>query len=206
MSDNCVVEKEPLRLTVAHNLSALRKLKGITQSELAAAFDYTDKSISKWEHGETLPDIETLVQLAAFYSVDMNYLVTQHENSEKEGTGKQPFKVNKIVVSILSISILWILAITAYIEIELLLHIQFWMVFVWATAISFIMGFGWTLIWKTKTFRLPISIGMVWTLTTAIYLQCGVSMADGIGWNLWMLFVLGVPLTAISILWNHIKS
>ena len=43
---------------IAENLTMLRKKKGITQAELAERLDYSDKAVSRWEHGETLPDIK----------------------------------------------------------------------------------------------------------------------------------------------------
>ena len=51
---------EELKSIIGENLASLRKEKKLTQAELAERFNYTDKAISKWEKGETSPDIETL--------------------------------------------------------------------------------------------------------------------------------------------------
>ena len=59
---------------VSHNLTELRKARGLTQGQLAEKFAYSDKSISKWEHGEALPDLNTLQELADFYGVTLDYL------------------------------------------------------------------------------------------------------------------------------------
>ena len=48
---------------IAENLVMLRKKKGITQAELASRLDYSDKAVSRWEHGDTLPDINVLCEL-----------------------------------------------------------------------------------------------------------------------------------------------
>ena len=62
---------------VARNLTMLRKNKGMTQAELAEQFNYSDKAVSRWEHGDTLPDINVLHQLCEFYGITMNDLVSE---------------------------------------------------------------------------------------------------------------------------------
>ena len=53
-----------LKAIVAKNLVALRKNAGFTQIELAEKLNYSDKAVSKWERGESLPDIETMKRIA----------------------------------------------------------------------------------------------------------------------------------------------
>ena len=50
---------ESLRKIIGSNLAELRKERKITQLELAEMFGYAAKAISKWEKGDTLPDVET---------------------------------------------------------------------------------------------------------------------------------------------------
>lgn len=50
--------------TVASQIASLRKAKGLTQQELSERLNVTPQAVSKWERGETLPDIETLINLA----------------------------------------------------------------------------------------------------------------------------------------------
>ena len=51
---------ENLKNILAKNLVKLRKASNMTQSELAEKLSYSDKAVSKWERGESLPDIEIL--------------------------------------------------------------------------------------------------------------------------------------------------
>ena len=51
---------EDIKDIVAVNLTNLRKANKITQLELAEKLNYSDKAISKWERGESLPDVVTL--------------------------------------------------------------------------------------------------------------------------------------------------
>ena len=59
---------EELRTVIANNLMNLRKASKLTQLELAEKLNYSDKAISKWERGESLPDLMLLKQIA-----DMGY-------------------------------------------------------------------------------------------------------------------------------------
>ena len=72
----------PLKLIIAQNLVELRKNKGLTQIQLAEKFGYSDKAVSKWEHGEAVPDIETLAKLVDYYGVTLDYLT--HEGTAEE--------------------------------------------------------------------------------------------------------------------------
>ena len=64
-----------IKPTIAKNLSFFRKQSGLTQAELAEKLNYSDKAVSRWEHGDTLPDINVLYQLCDFYGIDMTYIV-----------------------------------------------------------------------------------------------------------------------------------
>ncbi len=56
--------EERLKKNIAKNLSSLRKSAGLTQAELGEKLTYSDKSISKWERGDGLPDLLVLDKLA----------------------------------------------------------------------------------------------------------------------------------------------
>ncbi len=62
------------------NLIYLRKEKGLTQKELSEKLNYSDKVISKWERGESIPDIEALNQIALFYGKSLDDLVSSNIN------------------------------------------------------------------------------------------------------------------------------
>ena len=49
-----------LNFIIGKRLSELRKSNGLTQSELAERLNYSDKAVSKWEQGESMPGIEVL--------------------------------------------------------------------------------------------------------------------------------------------------
>ena len=72
-----------LRKVIAENLVYYRRQKGLTQLALAETLNYSDKSVSKWERGEGLPDITVLYRLAEFYEITVNDLVISPEERER---------------------------------------------------------------------------------------------------------------------------
>jgi len=62
-------------MTFGSNLKALRKKRGYTRAQLAETLCYSEKTIEKWEFGNTLPAIENLCRLADFFGVTLDSLV-----------------------------------------------------------------------------------------------------------------------------------
>lgn len=60
---------------LAENLALLRNIRGMTQEEVAEVIGISRQSYSKWEQGETIPDIEKCDRLAKFYGVSIDALV-----------------------------------------------------------------------------------------------------------------------------------
>ena len=70
------------------NMITVRKHRGLTQSELGKQIGYSDKTISKWEHGDSCPSIEAVYQLARFYGVSVDDLLSDTFQVQKEGERK----------------------------------------------------------------------------------------------------------------------
>ena len=64
-----------LRELIGENLAYYRKLNNFTQLELGELLNYSDKTISKWERGESLPDIIILHKISTIYGITLNDLV-----------------------------------------------------------------------------------------------------------------------------------
>ena len=60
---------------IAANLTGYRKKAGLSQLELAKKLNYSNKNISKWENGETTPNIFTLKQIADLYGITVDALL-----------------------------------------------------------------------------------------------------------------------------------
>ena len=61
--------------TLNERIKQLRKEKGLTQSQLADLLGVTDKAVSKWEVGETNPDISLLPKISEIFNVTLDYLL-----------------------------------------------------------------------------------------------------------------------------------
>ena len=191
---------EELRKIVGNNLAELRKRKGLTQLELAEKFNYTDRAVSKWENGDTLPDLEVLYQLCEFYGVTLDYLT--HEDNAiyvKDNRDELPLW-SKISIIALTISFVWFLA-TAVFVISLLRHTNppLWQAFVWAVPASclFATFFNRKYFKKRLAFFFIWSI-FTWSLITAVYLSF-------LSMNIWPIFIIGAPVQAILFFWLNIK-
>ena len=62
---------------IAKNIASLRTSAGLTQLELAEKLNYSDKAVSKWERGESTPDVAVLTHIADLFGVPLDYLVRE---------------------------------------------------------------------------------------------------------------------------------
>lgn len=64
-----------MNLYIGENIKRLRKLKNITQETLADRMHVSCAAVSKWERGETLPDISMVIPLASYFGVSTDELL-----------------------------------------------------------------------------------------------------------------------------------
>jgi transcriptional regulator with XRE-family HTH domain len=183
-----------LSSTIAHNLAELRKARGLTQGELAEKFSYSDKSISKWEHGEAIPDVNTLQELADFYGVTIDYLTHEESDASLKEEGMhdpEAERVNRIVLTCLAVVFIWTLASIFFAGFILFPRDwNSWMAFVWAVPASFLALVIANRKWGKKAWSLPLSLTVTITAIISIYLEVSLDLHN---WNMWFLILLGVP-------------
>lgn len=189
-------EDKDIKQIVAKNLANLRKNKKITQTELAEQFGYSDKAISKWENGDTLPDIQTLYQLCEFYNVTLDFLVSEQSFDEKikyiNHLNKRVI-INNSLIELLYCSFVWILAVIIYVYLYTFSEINYWQIFMWAIPATAIVMLLFTKVWKQKLYTFIVRSLFFWTLVTACYVQF-------IEYNIWPLFFLMIPIQVALIL------
>lgn len=71
-------------LRISENIMHLRKQKGITQDEVAAFLGVTKASVSKWENGQSMPDIMFLPEIATYFDVTVDALLGYEPQLSKE--------------------------------------------------------------------------------------------------------------------------
>ena len=69
------MDLEKLKNQIGINIAVQRKRSGLTQAGLAEKLNYSDKAVSKWERGESMPDVLTLIQLAEQFEISVNDLL-----------------------------------------------------------------------------------------------------------------------------------
>ncbi|MBQ2809803.1 MAG: helix-turn-helix domain-containing protein [Clostridia bacterium] len=181
---------------IAKNLATLRKQSGLTQAELAEKLNYSDKAVSRWEHGDTLPDINVLYQLCDFYGIDMNTLV--NDDVDLSDTPKPNMKNSvrfRICIFGLAIAVVWIIATIIFLYSGIIGQGEyFWMAFIWALPAScgalLITSFGMNL----RVFRFVVNSVAIWTLLTAVFLHFILQ-----NYILWPVFLVGIPLQLIAV-------
>ncbi len=194
-----------VKAIVAKNISKLRQEKGMTQTTLAEKLNYSDKAVSKWERAESMPDITVLVEIADLFDVSLDYLVRTEESLkrfEAKEEKKEAAQYNKGFITGISILLVWLIALFAFVMISLIAseaHFH-WLVFVYATPVSMIVWLVFNSIWfNIKRNYLIISI-LVWSLLATIH----ISLLPA-GQNVWLIYLLGIPGQIIIVMWSMIK-
>ena len=187
------------RKTVAENIIKIRTSLNMTQAQLGEALNYSDKSVSKWERGESLPDVYVLKKIADMGGVTVDYLLNDHgEEPLAVPEDKKVHRYSRGVISMTVLAGIWALAILIFVILWLMGTIS-WLVFVYAVPVSLITMLVLNSVWGDKGNNLYIISGIVWGLICAIYLSL-------IDYNWWQLFILGVPAQIIIILAFSIKN
>lgn len=190
---------EELRTVIANNLMNLRKASKLTQLELAEKLNYSDKAISKWERGESLPDVILLKQIADMYNVNIDYLMQEHTFEDAKKHKPKAKLNNKLIITLLSCLVVWVCAIIIYVNLTLIVKINYWMIWLWALPVTAIVLIVFASIWG-KRWQVVASVSaLVWTLLISCYLQF-------LQYNIWTIFLIGIPLQIATLLSGKMKK
>lgn len=184
---------------LSQNLISLRKSRKLTQLELAEKLNYSDKTISKWENGDAVPDLETLVAIAKFYGVTIDALISEDAKALAQENVRENRQINrnKLIITLLATTGVWLLAILLFINFVIRGQ-NLWMIFIWAIPCSFIVLLVFNSIWGRRVLQFAIITCLIWTLLLAIHLQFR-------AYNMWSIYFLGIPLQIATILWSQLK-
>ena len=198
---------EDIKAIIAENIALLRKGSGMTQIELAEKLNYSDKAISKWERGESVPDISVLKQIADMYGVTVDYLITagnaappdDKEIEARELAERKKKRVHGTITG-MSILLVWLIALTVFLAIDLPTEGIYghWLAFAYAFPASAIVWLVFNSIWfATRRNYLIISL-LMWTLIFALHITMLITCYV----NLWQLYILCIPGQMIILLWS----
>lgn len=188
---------EDLKLIVAANISRLRKDAGMTQSELAEKINYSDKSVSKWERAEALPDLSVSKQIAELFGVSVDFLLSSHDEWNVTPPNP-PRSYNSDIIT--SIALIGIMAVALLLFlIFYFIGICVWEIFVYGIGASLITLLVLNNSWQKTRFNLAIvSLIVVWAFVM-VYIHL-------LPLNLWPLVFLLILAEVIVILSFKVKQ
>lgn len=194
------MELNELKLVSASNIIKLRTDAGMTQAELGARLSYSDKTISKWERGEAIPDAYVLTQLAELFGVTVDYILSSHDSwqapPEEAEQMKKPRYSEFRIILLVFISV-WMAFLTAFVAL-CLFDIVLWELFLVALFSSLLV-----LIVLLATFRrrryLELCVG-AFVLSVLLIIFFVVPQM-----RLWQVLLLSVPAELIVFLSFHIR-
>jgi len=183
-----------LAAIIGENIARLRKMANMTQFELAEKLNYSDKSVSKWEQGNGIPDIRILLQLAELFGVTVDDLVKKQDKVVV--LPKNAKRTQRLITLLCSVGLCWLVAVVGFVLLGLFgKDLEgTWLAFVYAVPASAIVVLVFSSIWGWKWTRiLSISV-LVWSILACIYLTACVC-----GQNIWLIFLIGVPLQILAL-------
>lgn len=204
------MDDEKLKLQIGRNIAAHRKQTGLTQAGLAEKLNYSDKAVSKWERGESIPDVITLMQLAQLFEITVNDLIADpDELPGNPGTLEKAMtqvsekalrrKANKNVILALSSTLVWFVALLAFVVLSSFDFLEKYscLLFFYAVPANAIVLLSLRSAWHDfRGNKLYIS-AIVWGFLIAIH----VTILVAFGYNFWKLYLLGIPGQFAIFLW-----
>lgn len=195
---------QAIKSTIAKNIASLRAKAGLTQIELAQKLNYSDKAVSKWERGESIPDVSVLVKIAELFDVSLDYLILDKTNDAPESKKSADAKAslnNRIIITALSLLLVWIISLLALvINFEMKSTVGIWLNFIYAVPVSLIVWLVFNSIWFNRRRNFLIISLLMWSVIGAVYLSFFI-----FGTNLPLIFLLGIPGQIAIFLWSKFK-
>lgn len=185
-----------LKQIVANNITLYRKVNNLTQLQLAEKLNYSDKAISKWERGESIPDIYILANIADLFGITLNDLV------EKQTEPKvKRIKNNQKMVIALSVGLLWFISIALFAILEMTnVNFNNWIVFVYALPVSAIVLIVFSMIYNYRILLFFAVSSLYYTIPLSVCLELNFKHKS------LALFLLSLPIQVLTILWFNRKK
>lgn len=195
---------DKLKFIIAKNIQKLRIEREMTQQQLAEVLNYSDKTISKWERGESLPDIIILKQLSDYFGVSLDYLTEEeHQNTKEKTLEKKTSKRNYYILTAISIFLVFLIATLIFYILKILLPgtIYPWLCYGYAVPLALVVWLVFNSIWFDPRKNYVIISFLVWSLLASLFLTFYM-----IGYEIWPILLVGIPAQIVIILWSGLKG
>ena len=200
---------EKLKAQLGANIVTYRKRSGLTQAKLAERLNYSDKAVSKWERGESMPDVLTLVQLAELFEITTDELlrdpneIPEHTEGPIEHAMEVAVertlkrKANKRVILCLSSLLVWFVALLVFVIVSSLDIPRSWIAFLYAIPADAIVQLSLRSAWKDFRWNKTLISILMWGGLLSLY----ASLKLFVHVDIWKLFLLGIPGQLAVLLW-----
>ncbi len=202
-----IMNEQELRQTVAENITFYRKRAGLTQSALAERLNYSDKSISKWERAEGMPDVAVLVEMSVIFGISLNDFITKdHSESDASAGQGEPhgnaFTLKRKFITVLSTGLVWLVASVLHFGISFIpiANEDLWLAYVVAVPVSFIVLTVFASIWGGCLFRGICVSGIIWGTALSVILIF-TRFAP-----MYLILVIAAILQILTVIWFIMKS
>lgn len=202
------MDDERLKKQIGSNIASYRKRLQLTQLGLAEKLNYSDKAVSKWERGESAPDVLTLVQLAELFDVSVNDLLVD-PNALPDNPGKveqvmgkaveKTFKrkADKRIILMLSSVLVWFVALLLFVILSSLELPKSWIFFIYAIPANAIVLLSLRSAWRDFRWNQALISTIMWGGLISLFM----SLILFFRLNIWKLFLLGIPGQVAILLW-----
>ena len=187
-------DEATLRKTVAKNIAQYRKAHHDTQLDLATKLNYSDKSVSKWERGESLPDVYILSQIADLYGVSVSALIGEIQPPKESKPHYHMF------ILLLSLALTMAVA-TLLFSMFMICRVDYpaWMFFVYALPVCSIICIVFTSLWWGILWQGVSVSALIWTLGLSLYLSFELE-------NVSLIFLVCAALQVLTLLWEGFRK
>ena len=202
------MDDEKLKNQIGANIAAYRKNAGLTQVGLAEKLNYSDKAVSKWERGESIPDVLTLMALADQFGITVNdLLLDPNELPGNPGSLEKAMvqvsekalkrKANKNVILALSSILCWFVALFIFVVVSSFDIPNGWLPFFYAIPANAIVLLSLRSAWHDFRWNQMLITIIVWGSLLSIYMV----LLTVCQYNFWKIFLLGIPGQIAIFLW-----
>ena len=174
---------DDLKFITASNIINLRTQAGMTQTELGNLLSYSDKSVSKWERAEAVPDAYVLKKLSEIFGVTVDDLLSSH--SEWKPVEEDARSYNSRFITMTALAGIWTAALTVFIVLWILGYIV-WLIFAAALPTSLITLLVLNSLWEKGRRNEWIVGALVLSLLATVYFCFA-------RYRPWQIFLLAAP-------------
>jgi len=168
-----MINEDAFKKNFGDTLSKLRKINGYTQLQLAEALNYSDKAVSKWERGESVPDTYTILKIAELLNVKPSYFFDEEASEISTPTIKLKKKNHpiKFFVPVISSIGVFFIASVLFLIFRLIPYTTAFATYIYLIAlpVMFIELVVFAFIWWKRPAQLICTSCLIWSVGTTAY-------------------------------------